>query len=311
MKTAIVLKVGFRDPAWLKRKEIKFPQNSYQELQEWEPLSAACPLPGLAIHLSKETSNIPFSYLKITKMRYEPDSGIPFFSFDVVQTASTSGNAILGKLPYGFVSTIQCDELLRILIETGESVPDEWVKLADLDGLAAFAKSAIETNWRDFVGNHFLALEDDKRGFEEFEDRVADLLMALGFKVISKGHHIRGAYADGIALFDKGVGIIYDCKSTKNFVATQDDMRALSEYVRDETEGCELKTTYGAYISRSSKTDMQKDVVSLDIEPLLYLLFVKLRKGEEFTLGPLQKILRKNMRFTIETINNEWLMNRA
>jgi hypothetical protein len=55
-------------------------------------------------------------------------------------------------------------------------------------------------------------LRSGNLGNEEFEDRVANLLTALGFNVRQKGYKSRGEYPDGIAFLDDQYSVVYDCQ---------------------------------------------------------------------------------------------------
>ena len=234
-------------------------------------------------------------------MRYDTNSEIPLFSFKVMKKATTSSKSLVDKLPdeaKKLFWAINADELIKILSEIGETPPKEWLHLI----------GSVKTSgcWRDYIGTYFLELESETLGNDEFEDRVAHLLTALGFDVTQKGHKIKGEYADGIATFDENeYAIVYDCKNTVNFVPTAENKRALMKYFEDEKKIRKEKSLYTAFIAKSFK-DEQRGIFFVPVDSLLYLLYKKLTMGSKFTLSPLRKILDSDISLTTEMIDKEW-----
>jgi hypothetical protein len=84
MKQVILLATCWASDYWESGKEAPYPKTKYTELPGWEELSKNCPLAGLGIYI-KQKENIPFVYLKITEMRYDPNTHAPYFNFQVIK----------------------------------------------------------------------------------------------------------------------------------------------------------------------------------------------------------------------------------
>jgi len=305
MKKVILLATGWALDYWESDKEAPYPKTTYQQLHEWEELSKSCPLAGLGIYIKqreKDFTRIPFVYLKIRGMRYDPDTGKPFFDFKVTKKSSTQSKILTDRLPTEnkkLFSAIDAGRLIKILKGIGEKPPEEWLNLVEL--------AETHVDWHDYIGKYFLDLKSGNLGNEEFEDRVANLLTALGFDVVQKGHRIQGEYPDGIANFEDESVIVYDCKNRVDFIPTAEDNRAIEKYMKDEGKMRKGKTILSAFIAKSFGTASQKDVFYFSIDFLLYLLYKKLSLGSRFNLAPLKKILDNKISLTIETIDKEWL----
>lgn len=306
MNQVVLLTTDWAADYWHKPKRAQFTGKvSYRDLPNWSDLADSCPLAGLGIYYKKKNdySRRPFVYIQIKGMSYDSGTANPFFTFEVIQASSTSSDALRSRLPsenLALISTIQTDDLLRILREVGEQAPAEWLQL-----VAGKTAAKTPVSWCEYLGNYFLALEQGTLSDNEFEDRTAFLLKALGFKVTSKGHNIQGPYEDGIA-FHEDIGIVYDCKNSQNFAPTEDDIRALKQYATDERTIHSDKTLYSAFISKDFLKPPQQDTFHLRIESLLYLLFIKLIKGSEFNLNPVKLILQKRRELDRKAIDEYW-----
>lgn len=304
MKKVMLLATAWTSDYWESDKEAPYPKTKYSFLTGWEELSNNCPLAGLGIYIKqkgKDFTKMPFIYLKITHMRYDINTESPFFTFKVIQKSSTESESLTDRLssesPKLF-SAINAGQLIKILNEIGEKPPKEWLDLIEL------VKTPVD--WRDCIGKHFLELKSGTLSNDEFEDRIADLLTALGFDVTQKGHKIKGEYPDGIAAFEDEYAIVYDCKNAVDFNPTAEDKRALEKYLNDEKKARRERYIYGAFIAKSFG-GMQKDVFYFLVDALLYLLYEKLTIGSKFSLSPFRKILYNNLSVSIETIDKEWL----
>jgi hypothetical protein len=304
MKQVILLATAWGSDYWDSDKEAPYPGRKYTDLPGWEELSKNCPLAGLGIYIKQKDKDYfaqSFVYLKINGMRYDTDSDTPFFSFKVIKKATASSKSLVDKLPSEarkLFWAMNADDLIKILSEIGETPPKEWLAL-----LGSVRTSAC---WRDYIGTYFLDLQSETLSNDEFEDRVAHLLTALGFDVTQKGHKIKGEYADGIATFDENeCAIVYDCKNTVDFVPTAESVRALEKYFEDEKKVHRGKSLYKAFIAKSF-TGGQRATFFLPVDSLLYLLYKKLTMGSKFTLSPLRKILDSDISLTTEMIDKEW-----
>ena len=305
MKKVILLCTAWAPDYWESPKEAPYPKRKYTDLSDWETLSKNCPLPGIGIYIKQKNKDFrenPFVYLKITGMRYDENDKSPCFNFEPIKESSIESKILMEKLPPEnqklLFSAIDVFQLDKILNEIGEKPPEEWSKLIKL---------VIEpAEWYDYIGEYFLELKSGTLNDDEFEDRIADLLTALGFEVTQKGHKLRGEYPDGIAIFDN-YGIVYDCKNTAEFTPTKDDIRALEKYLNDEKKVYEDYSLYPAFIAKSFKEHLKPIIFYFSVEDLLYLLYKKLKMGFKFNLSPFKKILSNNMSLNTKTIDNEWL----
>ena len=308
MSQIILLKTDWACDYWHTSKSARYPGNvSYTDLPTWEELTKSCPVAGLGIYYKGkkgDCSKIPFVYIRVKGMEYDPGTGNPSFHFDVFQVSSAKSDCLLNKLPRAnkrLISTIQASDLTRILSELGESPPNEWLQLIE-----RVTPTSISPSWRDYVGKYFLAVEQSSLSDNEFEDRIASLLKALGFVVTQKGHTRQGSNADGIAIYEK-ICIVYDCKNTDLFLPTESDIRALKLYTTDEKtlQSSEIPL-YSAFIARNFQRQPQQSTFHIKAEPLLYLLSVKLVKGRDFNLNPFKLIFQKQKELSRKPIDEFW-----
>jgi hypothetical protein len=299
MKKVILLATSWKD-YWDSDKEASYHKLKYHELHGWEDLSQTCPIAGLGIYL-KDFKRIPFVYLKITGMRYDL-SETPFFDFKVIQKSKTESQLLCEKLPpqsKKLFSVIDGEQIIKILEEVGEEPPPEWHALLELNHLPTIS-------WHDYIGKYFLEIESESISNNEFEDRIAALLTALGFKVIQKGHKIPGEYPDGVAVFEDKFAIVYDCKNKSNYIPTSGDKRALNKYLSDEKYVREALPLFPVFIAKSFNVPQEK-LFHFTVESLLYLLYKKIVMGDQFNLLPLKKILLNQEELSKEVIDKEWV----
>lgn len=304
MKKALILATGWAPDYWESDKEAPYPKTKYTELDEWDDLFKNCPLPGIGRYIKQKDRDLSterFVYLKVSGMRYDPNTQEPYFSVKFLKKSNTESSKLENGLPYNkrrFFSAMESEELIKILKNIGEEPPEEWKKLTEI-------KEEI-THWKDYLGKYFLEMEEKSLSNDEFEDRVAALLVALGFEVDPKGHKVPGEYPDGIFSFDD-YAIVYDCKNTQNFAPSAEDERAIRKYLDDEQKIRSEKNILCAFIAKGFKEEGKKDIFYLSITSLLYLLYKRLRLGSRFNLSPLKKILDNSFRLTMEIIDKEWI----
>jgi len=304
MKKVILLATAWEPDYWGKPKTAPYPKRKYSELSDWETLSKNCPLAGLGIYIKQKENDYrdrPFVYLKIKGMDCGENEQ-PLFDFEPIKKSYTESKELWNKLPHqnkkNLFSSIDADNLIKILKEIGETHPEEWLDLIE--------SVKTPTDWRDYIGKYFLELKTGSLSNDEFEDRIAALLTALGFDVTQKGHKCGGEYPDGIAAFEGKYAIVYDCKNSVDFIPIAEDKRALKKYWDDEKKVHEDKNLFCAFIAKSFGK-VEKDVFYFSVDAILYLLYKKLIMGSKFSLSPFKKVLTDNMNLTIETINNEWI----
>lgn len=312
MKKCLLLATDWEPDYWEKEKKAPYRKRKYTDLVEWNELSENCPLPGIGIYTKGEKqdlSRVLFMYLEIKNMEYDYNTLEPLFHFRPIKKSKTESYKLVNELPRNnktshdqpkLFSAINSEELLKILKEIGEAPPEEWIKLIEEE------KHII--SWEDWIGKYFLELKRGHLSNNEFEDRVADLLKALGFDVIQKGHKTPGEYPDGIFSFDDDddYTIVYDCKNIDDFYPTTEDERAIKKYWNDEKIARKGENVYCAFIAKSFRERSRGDIFYLSIESLLYLLYTKLLVGSRFSLSPLKKIFHNFISLEKDTIEKEW-----
>lgn len=306
MKRVLLLATGWQLDYWELDKEAPYPKTKYTDLSEWDDLSKSCPLPGIGIYIKqkgKDFSQNPFVYLKIMGMRYDLTTKQPYFNFKTLTKSKIESRILEGKLSSDnrkLFSVIEPEKLFKILQDIGEEPPEEWKNLMEIE------EEII--HWRDYIGKYFLDIEQQSTlSNNDFEDRVAVLLNALGFKVVQRGYKIIGEYPDGVASFGNDYAIVYDCKNTQNFLPSAQDKRTIEKYLDDEKKIRNERNIYCAFIAKSFKEQSRRNILYLSINSLLYLLYKKLSLGSKFTLSPLKKILDNFIALEKDTIDKEWM----
>lgn len=304
MKKTLLLATGWENDYWELDKKAPYPKKSYTELAEWDELSKNCPLPGIGRYIKQKNndfSRIPFVYLEIKGLSYDPSTKQPYFTFRFLRKSNTESIKLENRLPMNnrkLFSAIQSQELIEILKDIGEEPPEEWKKLLEI-------KEEI-FHWKNYLGKYFLEIEERSLSNDEFEDRVANLLNALGFNVVQKGHKIQGEYPDGIFSFDDYV-MVYDCKNMWNYTPSAEEESAIRKYLSDEIKIRSKEKLFCAFIAKNFKGERKKGIFYLPINSLLYLLYKKLILGSKFTLSPLKKIFEDSSQLMTETIDKEWI----
>jgi hypothetical protein len=157
-------------------------------------------------------------------MRYDENTLEPCFSFEPIRSSGIPSSRLSTSLRIRRLFwAIDFNQAREHLSRIGATPPTEWIELAEL--------RKIPVSWRDWIGGYFLDIERSSLSNNEFEDRIVDLLKALGFDVTQKGHTLRGEYPDGIFSFE-GYAVVYDCKNISNFSPSADDIRAIKGYLK-------------------------------------------------------------------------------
>jgi len=305
MDKVIILCTAWKEDYWETPKEAPYPKRQYTELPEWDNLARNCPLAGLGVYIKQRVSREErdyrdrnFVYLRINGMRYDKNTKQPFFNFEPISASRVSSKKLLEQLPLTrLFSAIKIEELLSILEILGEKPPDRWLELTKVE--------KITWSWRDYVGLYFLELIDRDLSDREFEDRIATLFRALGFKVNQYGHTVVGEYPDGEAWLDDDIVLVYDCKNSHEFTPSAEDRRKLEQYIRDARDKYKDKEVYGIFVAKSFGTT-QTSYLFFPAGALVYLLYKKISLGNTFTLAPFRKIIRKKEYLDQTLIDNEW-----
>ncbi len=303
MKKVILLYTDWEEKYWEFPKEAPYPGREYTQLPEWDETKKNLPLPGLGIYSKfkkQDLSEDPFVYIRVDGMRYDENSKQPYFSFTRIERSKTKSfnlSKILPSEAKKLFSGIDAENLMEYLTQIGETPPKEWMDLIEL--------KEMPIRWEDSIGVYFLDIERKNLSNNEFEDRIADLLKALSFKVKQQGHILQGEYPDGIFSFED-YAVVYDCKNTSNFSPSSADIRAIEKYLKDEKKVRKEKNIYAAFIAKSFRQQGEKNVFYFTVSSLIYLLYKKLTLGLDFTLNPIKKILENTIHLTKDIIDKEW-----
>jgi len=304
MKKILILATNWSDDYWEKDGEAPYQNQRYTELAEWSELSKSCPLPAIGRYYDKKNqkfSESPFIYLKVTGMHYDSNTESPIFDRVMIARSKTASKVLYDQLPSKhryYFSVVDSDSLIQILRKINDDPPEEWLQLV--------GKLLPKPDWKDHIGKFFLEISENALGNNEFEDRVAALIRAVGFKIKQKGHTMVGEYPDGIAFLDDDLLIVYDCKNTKNFVPTTQDIRALKKYAEDEGKIHSKKKIYCLFVAKSCSKTSKESIPCFSVDSLIYLLYKKIHIGPGFNLSPMKKILDNQMMLDRNTIDNEW-----
>jgi len=304
MKKILLLATGWQTYYWESDKEAPYPGTKYTTIPEWDDLSRSCPLPGIGIYIKQKDKDLrkdPFVYLIITGMRYDPSTEKPYFTFKAITKSKKESQILSSELPPAnkkLFSVIDSERLVGSLRNIGETPPKEWENLIE-------AEEEI-ISWKDYIGKYFLEIKGKILSNNEFEDRVAALLCALGFGVEQRGHMTLGEYPDGIASLDNDYTMVYDCKNTQSFAPSAEDERAIKKYAGDEKKIRGGQKIYSVFIAKSFRGKVGKDIFYFSIDSLLYLLYKNLILGSKFILSPLKKVIDNFTSLEEETIDKEW-----
>lgn len=228
----------------------------------------------------------------------EPEEQMPTVSGGTV--GDTSPNNLSNNIVNDYLSIEEAKE------ETPNNINEPEEQMPTASGGAVVNTSL--NDWKNYIGKVYLLLMLEELSNDDFEDIVAQLLIALGFDVLQKGHLLFGAYPDGFARIDENFGIVYDCKNSRNFFATEEDIRAINQYYQDEKNKNEQMKIFKVFITKSSKAISRGDIFVWSVESLLYLLYKKLTLGNKFQLSPLKNILINNKGFSLSEIDNGWVV---
>ncbi|HEX2787377.1 MAG TPA: hypothetical protein VHP32_05675 [Ignavibacteria bacterium] len=265
-------------------------------------------LPVIAIgRYYKDSSKEKFSYIKIKDIR-NFDSKV-YFSFEPFLKSDIESNKLEDWLRsfnfnYRLACSVDTNKISEFYKKNSNLIPSFFIR----------SNHKEEITWKDYVGKYYLELENELND-NDFEDRVARLLQALGFEVIQIGYKIIGAYADGVALIknvNTKYGIVYDCKNSNSFYPEDKFLRALEKYREHEINKRDISELHPVFISKKFEKIEKSEKFRcqyFEIESLLFLLSVKLKKGNLFTLSPFKNILSSKQTLSIDLIKKEWELN--
>jgi hypothetical protein len=243
--------------------------------------------------------------------------GEPTFLYKWLGKSEVGSEQLDRIVPKGiqlYYYTLTHQELLAIVEKLHLKPPAEWLGVfgeIEIDPSIPIEGIPKSQSWQRYIGQHFLDLNGPPLSNYLFEDTVADLLIALGFEVVPKGHLTVGEYPDGVAVFRGDFSIVYDCKNRAQYFPPAEDKRALDTYYKNEKLANDKKyEMFSAFIAKSFDNPNQREVHLLSTESLSYLLYKKLLLGDHFTLSPMRKILANKQYLTHDLIDKEWQKGR-
>jgi len=254
-------------------------------------LKHASTIPGIGVYIKGKKADfrsMPPCFLVIKSIE-ETERGEPLFDLHFVQKMERISSAQLiaeiGR--QGFFFIIPQEKVLGALNKLGIHPPSEWKTLLS---------EKPQPSWQNWIGEHFLSILEPVSA-NEYEDRIAEALRALGFEVEQMGYKKEGEYPDGI-IYGRDFSIVYDCKNRPDYFLDAKDKRAMIKYIQDAKRRIKEKRgigkVYFALVTHSynqrikNLSDIEKETSTkgtlFTSESLLYLLFKKLSLGQSFLL---------------------------
>jgi hypothetical protein len=305
MKDGIILETDWQYNYWEKEMPGQYTKSDFRTRPGWEDYRKSCPLPALGMYTGRY-KDYKFDYLMIKEIKLN-EIGEPHFDYEFLAKSSTRSEFLdlaLPKRNQRFFHTLSNQELRLVISKLKENPPKTWV---DLLGGQFTPGPSVSVGWEEYVGRYFLEMNQPSLSNQEFEDRVADLLTAIGFDVLQKGHRLEGEYPDGVASYAGEFALVYDCKNAVKYFPSAEHIRALEKYYKDEKIVTEKhRQLFCGFIAKSFDTQNQKNAYLISTEALLYLLYKKLSLGARFNLKLIKKILVNRSLLTKELIDKEW-----
>ena len=301
MAETIILTTNWGYNYWELKKPAKFPSTNISErIPNWRDLKEKCPLPAIGLYTDQFTDK-RFDYILIKGITADTD-GTPYFEYDFISKGFKEScflEAKINRRKGKFYYAVESSLLLESLASLDQRAPQIWMDLLE--------KKQSHFEWSALVGQYFLDLKEKSLGNEDFEDRTAALLTAIGFDVVQKGYTRQGAFPDGVASYGTDLGLVFDCKNSVSYYPSAEHNRALASYYKDEKRVYRDKEMFPCFIPKSSSANHVGDNFILPIEPWLYLLSKKLKMGSKFKLEPLKNILINKVAFTQKNIDDFWV----
>jgi hypothetical protein len=306
MTDVLILCTWWEVDYWENDKVAPYTKRTIKPVQH---LKNSLPLPAIGIYTKgrdKDYTSQPPCFLTIKSID-ENEKSEPLFDFHYIsKIEKLTSFTLLKEIGIrDLFFTVPQEKILNILERFNIKPPSEWQKLLE-------AKPS--PFWLEWIGKHFQDILQPISN-PEYEDRIAEILHALGFEVEQLGHRKEGEYPDGIA-YSKDFAVIYDCKNRSNYFLNANDKRAMIKYVNyvkrriQEQKG--MEKVYFAFIAHSydnmeSISDIEKETSSKGFlftsEALLYLLSKKISLGRSFLLADFEGLI-SNQAVTIEVVDN-------
>lgn len=303
MAETIILTTHWDFKYWEEGKPAKFSNTGIdlnQRIPNWRKLKEQCPIPGIGLYVDRHYDKF-FDFLLIKDIRLDTADNTVYFDYDFVSKGLRQSVQLDGRINNTnkkFFYAVDTSRVTDALTYLGISSPEKWS--------SALENTIVQIDWKTFIGQYFVDLQTKLLGNEEFENRVAVLLTALGFKVLQKGHLLVGTVPDGVATYGGDIGLVYDCKNSANYIPNADDMRALESYYNDERTKHRDRQMFPCFIAKKGNTPMVSDKLVISVEPLLYLLFKKIQSGSDFKLDPIKNFFTNKRAITVDNIKTYW-----
>jgi hypothetical protein len=297
MTEILVLCTWWEPDYWERDKTASYPRRSIKPVQH---LKDKTPLPGIGVYIRGRGRNYTYQApcFLIIKDISENEKGEPLFDFHFISRMEGLTSAeILREIPKKELFFIVSEkEGLKALQNFNIQPPPEWLNLLG-------KKAPLPTpSWLDWIGRYFREILQTISN-NEYEDRIAEIFIALGFDVKQLGHIQEGEYPDGIA-YSKDFAIVYDCKNRTNYTLNANDKRAIVKYVQHYKPRIEERKKIGrihfaiiahSYDKIKNISDIEKETSSkgflLTSEDMLYLLYKKLSLGPAFLLADFEELI--------------------
>ena len=209
--------------------------------------------------------------------------------------------------------TVGYEEINSIFDKLKITTPEGWKEL-----LESPHNIDEPRGWKSWIGEHFLKIipdVNDNDNYNDYENIVAEIFTALGFKVNQMGHLMeKKDVPDGISKTEdlkNKFAIVYDPKNRKNFYPDSDERRAMKQDVNKFIDDPFLKDIdeeriYFAYIARGYSSDIDigqiRNLIEVHSEGFLFtseamlrLLYWKIKLGPNFNLSKLKDLTSKNI----------------
>lgn len=288
-------------------------ENSYQQI------NAQCPMLGIGYYKNSNRPNGTtgfenFDYIKITGIKQNALHDYTVH-YDFIQSSNTQSINLEHLLPPGLgyiFSIFQNDnQIIHILNQLGETFP--VLPVQNIPTVQNVLQVNVVTpniqqnnNWKDYIGRYFLELLTNNLGNNDFEDRVHELIVALGYDVKQKGHNVVGAYPDGIINLENNI-LIYDCKNSNNFYNDIQENRKMNDYINQERLVNPNFSIYGIFIAKSFTNNINRNnYFFYNTESLLYLLYTRLKSGRKFNEKNILRSINRNQDLSVDIINNDF-----
>jgi len=284
----VILATDWHPRFWQRTRDATF----FGERLEWD-VSVPCPAIGVYGKFSKPNlGHEPPSFLIIQEVQRN-ERGPTFRTEHLAVVQGVTSDQLreeLGLRQFNLIGRMNPDQVVKAFQRLHVSLPERWTELLVRE----------ESPGDEWLPPRFSLPESTSNDL--FEDRVAEMFRAIGYKVDQRGHRTPGRDADGIAQSGSLYAIVYDAKNCYGYQLPTSDQRAMIDYVKDALESFRARevniTVYFAFVARgfgdSALEGLSRvhselgDVfgVLLPLDTLQQLVRMKLQRGPTFSINP-------------------------